>query len=570
MRILMLGDNLTAYNDLPYILAKSLQAEVESITKEDARLFEFRNPSKELGKRTEEALLQRSWDYVVLQDQISRPVRFRGAFLQDVRVLSRKIRSVGAVPVLFAVWPYKPGTELYDKYDLEYDSLADGLFESYHMAAEKEKLIVADAGQKFREIYLKKTEYPWAEDLYAADGIHPSELGTRISAEVLAEVIREDWAERTDRSHQNHTNDGHNDEDLLKDTGSQCGLEDISAVSEYYEYAKPVPTAVKDTDLRIRVLHIYQILRKYTDEAHPLTTNQIIRLLEQDYGTTMHRTTVPGDIEALKEAGIRVVSRRARQNKYYLAEGEFELSELKILIDAVEASKFITEEKSKKLKEKLAGLTSIQQAEKLTRHTVTSGRARADNEKGYQIVDAVNEAINTGKRISFYYTDIDGRKKIVLRNDGKPYIISPYTLIWNGDFYYLLGFDHGKDEMRTYRVDRILDQPEILKENADSVPEGFDLGRYTREVFRMYDNEEVREVELLCSYTVMKHLVDQFGMDIRIRRAGKGWFKLEVNVCTSPTFYGWVFQFGGNIRISGPEDVREEYKKMAMKAFSEV
>ena len=99
MRILMLGDNLTAYNDLPYILAKSLQAEVESITKEDARLFEFRNPSKELGKRTEEALLQRSWDYVVLQDQISRPVRFRGAFLQDVRVLSRKIRSVVLFPL---------------------------------------------------------------------------------------------------------------------------------------------------------------------------------------------------------------------------------------------------------------------------------------------------------------------------------------------------------------------------------------------------------------------------------------------------------------------------------------
>jgi lysophospholipase L1-like esterase len=193
----MLGDNLTVYNDLPSILAESLQAEVESITREDARLFEFRNPSKELGKRTEEAFLQRSWDYVVLQDQISRPVRFRGAFLQDVRVLCRKIRSVGAVPVLFAVWPYKPGTELYDKYDLEYDSLADGLFESYHMAAEKEKLIVADAGQKFREIYLKKKEGPQEEDLYAADGIHPSELGTRISAEVLAEVIRKDWAERT-------------------------------------------------------------------------------------------------------------------------------------------------------------------------------------------------------------------------------------------------------------------------------------------------------------------------------------------------------------------------------------
>jgi predicted DNA-binding transcriptional regulator YafY len=281
----------------------------------------------------------------------------------------------------------------------------------------------------------------------------------------------------------------------------------------------------------------------------------------------MHRGTVANDIEALSAAGVKIKHRRSSQNKYFLAEGEFELSELKILIDAAQSSRFITEEKCRDLVVKLKGLTNVQNARKLKSNIHTSGRARSENEKGYEIVDTINDAINDGRQLSFFYTDIDSEKKIVLRNDGKPYIVSPYTLIWNDDFYYLLGFDHEKEAMRTYRVDRILDRPEILKEKAEPAPEDLDIGRYTREVFSMYDSEEVQEVELLCSYSVMKYIVDQFGRDIKIKRAGKGWFGLTVSVCASPTFYSWVFQFGGNIKIKGPEEVKEEYRRMALKAM---
>lgn len=243
-------------------------------------------------------------------------------------------------------------------------------------------------------------------------------------------------------------------------------------------------------DIRLRILYMYQILMQYTDEEHQLTTNEIRNLMEKEYGITMHRTTVPGDIEILRAAGFDVHVTRSRQNKYYLENSYFELPELKILVDAVESSRFITEKKSRLLVQKLLQLTSEAGAAKLKRNLHISGRVRSANEKGYYIVDAINEAINAGRQISFFYTDYDGGKKLFLRNDGKPYIVSPYTLIWNGDYYYLVGWNHEKQETRTYRVDRILRSPDILSEEAHPVPEDFDAARYTREVFRMYDNEE--------------------------------------------------------------------------------
>ena len=552
MRILMFGNSFTYYNDMPAMLSELLEAEVRAVTRGGAKLSEFRDPKREIGREAEEVLRSGRWDYVVLQDQSSRPVRFRDSFLRDVHILSRKIRSVGAVPLLFATWPYRPGADQYGKTGLNFDSLGAGLSEAYRAAGEKEGLSVADAGRRFIKLWESGNEED-REGLYAEDGSHPGTAGSRIAAECIAEALRKDMEKRAVQKEKEASGEG-----------SSQGQE---AEGEYYDYPRPTSVSVKDTDIRIRILHMYQVLRKHSDAEHPLTTNQIRALMEKEHGISMHRTTVPGDIEVLKSAGFNVVGRRARQNKYYLAEGDFELAELKILIDAVESSRFITEKKSGELIEKLSALTSEQNAKKLRRHIITTGRVRSLNEKCWYIIDACSEAINQGRRISFFYTDIDGRRRVVLRNHGKPYILSPYTLLWNGDYYYLLGYDHNKGEMRTYRVDRIADQPQILKEAADPAPEDFDLGRYTREVFRMFDNEELQEVDLLCSYEVMKGVVDQFGMDIKIKRAGTGWFGLKVTVCTSVTFYAWVFQWAGRIRIAGPEKAREEYRQMALKAL---
>ena len=232
-------------------------------------------------------------------------------------------------------------------------------------------------------------------------------------------------------------------------------------------------------------------------------------------------------------------------------------------------TRFITEKKSRQLVEKLLKLTSDASISKLKRNLHTSGRVRSANEKGYYIVDAINEAINAGRRISFLYTNFGGRKKQVLRNDGNVYIVSPFTLIWNGDFYYLVGWNHEQKEIRTYCVDWILNTPDILKEATEPVPEDFDVARYTREVFRMLDNDEPQKVTIVCDNEVMKGAIDKFGMDIMVKKADEEHFRTKVKVCTSPAFYSWVFQWGGKVRIEGPEEVKEEYQEMVRKALEE-
>ena len=221
------------------------------------------------------------------------------------------------------------------------------------------------------------------------------------------------------------------------------------------------------------------------------------------------------------------------------------------------------------LTDKLITLTSDTNASKLKRNLHVPGRVKAENKQIFYIVDAINEAINSGKRISFQYIDYNSWKKEVLRNKGKACTVSPYSLIWNGDYYYLVGYYHEKEDIRTFRVDRIKQQPEVLETAADPVPEDFDITRYTREVFRMYDTEEAIPVTLVCENEVMKGVLDAFGMDIKVKRAEKGHFQTTVMACTSPTFYGWVFQWGGKVKITAPEEAVLEYKKMAEQAIGD-
>lgn len=526
MRILMLGNSFTYSNDMPNVLANLLGAEVVQHTQGNAKLADQLNNRIELGESTVASLETESWDYVVLQEMSSFPITSKDSFLNIVEILCEEIRDSGAVPVLFATWAYKEGHEKYEELGISYEEMASLLHYAYQEAADQNHALIADVGQKFCEIAGKS-------ELYAEDGIHPNEEGSRLAAEVIANVIQRDWNSRRPSAN------------------------------------IAMPT-LKKTDLRLRILYMLRILQKYTDAEHTLTTNQIRNLMEEEYGITMHRTTVAGDIEALRQAGFEIIGHRYRQNRYYLESRTFEMAELKILIDAVESSRFITERKSQRLVKKLMSLTNEANASKLKRNVYTSGRVRSGNEKGYYIVDAINTAINEGKRISFYYTDYDGKKNQILRNEGNAYIISPFLLIWNGDFYYLVGYDHIKEETRTYRVDRILKQPDILKEEAMPLPDGFDVARYSKEVFRMFEKQEPKEVTLIYTGDVVKGVIDQFGMGIDVWQIDDEHFRTKVKVCTSPTFYGWVFQWGGKVRIEGPSEVLEEYRELARKSFETI
>lgn len=210
-------------------------------------------------------------------------------------------------------------------------------------------------------------------------------------------------------------------------------------------------------------------------------------------------------------------------------------------------------------------LTSV--IDKLKRSVHIISRVKSENEKGYYIVDAINEAINIGMKISFYYSELNGKKKEVLRNDGKPYTVSPFDLIWDGDYYYLIGYCDEREAVRTYRVDRIKKQPEILKEKAVKKPKEYNVSKYTTEVFRMFSTDEAIDVTLLCDNCIMKSVVDKFGMKIKTQSVGEEKFRIKVKVCVSPTFYRWVFGAAGEIMIEGPSNVRKAYKEMLQKSL---
>lgn len=181
----------------------------------------------------------------------------------------------------------------------------------------------------------------------------------------------------------------------------------------------------------LRLFYLYRLLEQHTDEDHPLTTNQLRDFMEKEHGITMHRTTVYNDIALLEKAGVYIHCYRARANQYYLESRKFELPELKLLIDAVESSRFMTESQSKGLADKLITLTSETNAGKLKRNLHVPGRVKAENKQIFYIVDAINEAINFRRRIAFQYIDYDSRKKEKLRNRGQFYTVSPYSLIWD-------------------------------------------------------------------------------------------------------------------------------------------
>ncbi len=314
-----------------------------------------------------------------------------------------------------------------------------------------------------------------------------------------------------------------------------------------------------------RILYLLKVLQEHTDEEHPLTTNQLIEILEKEYGISTYRTTIVKDVAALQQFGIDIVTVRSTQTNYFIGNRKFELAELKILIDAIESSKLITPKKSNELIEKIYSLTNEEQIHKLKRNNFFAERVKPDNEQIYYIVDTINEAINNQKQMSFQYYEYSGLKKKVLRNKGEIYVISPYSLIWCGDYYYVAGYSNKKEKVVTFRVDRIASIPEISEKDSVPMPADFDVAEYTKQVFFMYDGEQV-EVDLRCDNSLMKTMIDRFGEDVTTLAYDMESFRLLTTVSASPTFYGWVFGFGGKVQILAPEKVKEEYKQMIQQA----
>ena len=322
-------------------------------------------------------------------------------------------------------------------------------------------------------------------------------------------------------------------------------------------------------DGKLRMLRILELLRTETDMEHPLSTVQIEEALRQRWGMEAYRITIQSDIAALIEAGYEIEIIRSKQNRYYMSTRLFELPELKLLIDAVESSKFITARKSRTLVRKLTTLASTNEASQLTRNNSIADRVKAGNEQIYYIMDALNDAINQRRKVRFLYFEYDGRKRRKLKNNGEPYILSPYTLTWNGDFYYVIGWSDKHGKVATFRVDRIYEVPELLPDSAVPKPKRYSIGDFAAKAFQLFDGEHA-QVELLCHNTMMNTVLDHFDKQINVEKVDEDHFRFTAEVSATPTFFAWVFQFGGKIRILGPQKVIDAYGALVGKASDQV
>ena len=309
-----------------------------------------------------------------------------------------------------------------------------------------------------------------------------------------------------------------------------------------------------------RILYILKILYEYTDEENTLSITEIIEMLEKQ-GIVAHRRTIMTDIESIEESGVDVITIKSTQNRYFIGNRHFELAEVKLLIDAVESSKLITQKKSTELIRKLTTLVSKHQASELDEHVYVDQRIKPENEEIYYTVDAIHSAINSSKQIEFKYYQYTGRKEKIFKNNGFVYSLSPYALIWSEDHYYAIGYCDKHGKISKFRVDRmantIITENEILHK-----PVGFNIAEYAKSVFEMFDGE-TKTVELKCTNDLMDVIVDRFGENVKTHELGSNCFKAIVDISISPTFYGWVFGFGNNMSILAPIDVKNEYMAMA-------
>ena len=320
---------------------------------------------------------------------------------------------------------------------------------------------------------------------------------------------------------------------------------------------------------KVRLLYIYKYLLEHTDPDHPQSTAELTKMLENDHHMKVSRNTISNDLAILRESDLDIEYIESTQNKYYYNGQPFETSELKILIDALSSAKFITPNISRDLIAKLLKLTTEENALKLRSHISVSDRVKSNNRSGYYSVDAINSAMNLHRKIRFQYTDFDVNKRRYVTNNGNPYTLSPYELTWDGDYYYVRGYCDERQAMRTFRLDRIKSQPTILREVATAPSKNYNPAEYRKAVFRMYDTDEPKDVSLFCHVSVMKYLIDNFGQRFLSLPVDEEHFRAEVHVCTSATFYRWVFGFAGKIRIEGPEEAVQEYRKLIRIATQE-
>ncbi len=314
---------------------------------------------------------------------------------------------------------------------------------------------------------------------------------------------------------------------------------------------------------RLKIIYLKEILEEYTDENTFITMEEILSLLEKR-GVTAERKSIYTDIEALRETGMDI--ELVRKNGYRLKNRTFSPSELKLLVDAVQASKFITEKKSNQLIKKLESLTSKNNAGELQHSVIMRERIKTMNESVFLNVDSIQLAIGKNKQISFKYFEWDMNKNRVFRNDGKRYTVSPRALTWDDENYYLLAFDEDAGIIKHFRVDKMT---AILMLDASRTGTGnnrFDTADYSKKMFGMFGGE-TKKIKLRCDKSVVGVFIDRFGEGLIITPDGDC-FEAIIEAAVSPVFLAWLMQFGDRVQVLSPESVRDELVNTVQKILN--
>ena len=322
----------------------------------------------------------------------------------------------------------------------------------------------------------------------------------------------------------------------------------------------------KSDNQKLKIFYILDYLEAYSNEKNPVRASDLISMLDRQWGIRCDRKTVYSDIAALQQYGVDIVSLPGKNGGYYIASRNFELPELKLLIDAVQSSRYLTEKKSRELIEKLCSQCNEQDAKLMRRTVLVSGRVKSMNETIYYNVDAIQEAIAQNKQISFRYFDWDFGGKRKYRE--KEYLASPYGLCQDHENCYLLAFSdrHG---ITSYRVDRMTDI-HLTEDTRIPCPEltGKNLHEHANQLFQMYSGDAL-DVKMRFHKSLLNVVIDRFGKDTMLIPDGEEHFNFTVKVAISPMFLSWVIGFGSKAKILYPKSVADACKELCMEAMKQ-
>ena len=308
---------------------------------------------------------------------------------------------------------------------------------------------------------------------------------------------------------------------------------------------------------KMKLLYLMKILTEQTDEDHALTIQELLSALS-DYGVIAERKSIYSDLELLRQYGLDIERRQSKTFSYYVASRQFELPELKLLVDAVHSSRFITQKKSNELIKKLSSLTSNHLAKQLRRQVLLADRPKAINESVYYNIDAIHAAINAGKKISFRYFDYDHNKARTYRRDGETYTHTPMALCWNDDKYYLICYIAKYDNLAQFRVDR-MSNVSACSEKADPIDKKrFNTSAHIKQIFGMFGGEVVR-ARLRFDNSLVNPVLDRFGVDVKLHKNGDA-FEISVEISNSPVFLSWIAQYGAKAEIISPDSLRDSMR----------